>query len=124
MDAPIYQMKDPSKVLKAAEHLKKKKYVQPCLDQRHHFTPFIVSVDGLIGKEAKMVLKVLAARTVNKAGHMSSNVMGYMRARVSIAIVRAFHVCIRGARVPMSRMSNRRPQWEDMAGMVMALLKF
>jgi hypothetical protein len=75
----------------------------------------------LIGKEAKTVLKVLAARTT-KAGNTYSNVMGYMRARLSIAIVRASHVCIRGSRVPTSRISNMRPQWEDMAGMV--LLKF
>jgi hypothetical protein len=72
-DAPTYQMKDPSKVLEAAKCLKKKKYFQPCLNQRRQFTPFIVSVDSLIGKEAKSVLKVLAARAANKAGKMYSN---------------------------------------------------
>jgi hypothetical protein len=66
-DAPAYQMKAPSKVLRAAERLKKKKYLQPCLDQLRRFTPFIVSADGLIGKEVNMVLKVLAARTATKA---------------------------------------------------------
>jgi hypothetical protein len=95
-------MKDPSKFLKAAERLKKKKYLQQCLDQRCQFAPFIVSVDGLIGEESKTVLKVLAERTVTKAGNMYSNVMVYMRARLSIAIVRSIHVCIRGSRVPMS----------------------
>jgi hypothetical protein len=68
-------MKDPSKVLEAEERLKKKKYLQPCLDQHRHFTPFIVSVDVLIGKEAKTVLKVIAARTATKVGNMYSNVM-------------------------------------------------
>jgi hypothetical protein len=63
-----------------------------------------------------MVLKVLAARTATKAGKMFSNIMGYMRTRLSIAIVRATHVCIRGSRVPTSGMSNRHPQWEDTAG--------
>jgi hypothetical protein len=81
-----------------------------------------VSVDGLIGKEAKTVLKVLAARTATKAGKTYSNVMGYMRACLSIAIVRATYVCLRGSRVPMSRMSNRRSQWEDTVGM--ALLEY
>jgi hypothetical protein len=76
----------------------------------------------LIGKEAKTVLKVLAAITATKAGKTYSNVMGYMRARLSIVIVRATHVCLRGSRVPTSRLSNRRPQWEDTAGM--ALLKY
>jgi hypothetical protein len=121
-DAPTYQMKDPSKVLEVAEHLNKKKHLQPCLDQRRRFTPFSVSVDGLIGKEVKTVLKVLAARTATKAGKTHSNVMGYMRTRLSKAIVRATHVCLRGSRAPTSRMSNRRPQWENTAGL--ALLKY
>jgi hypothetical protein len=43
-------MKEPIKVLEAEEHLKKNKHLQPRLDQHRHFTPFIVSVDGLIGK--------------------------------------------------------------------------
>jgi hypothetical protein len=38
-------------------------------------------------------------------------------ARMSIAIVRATHVCLRGSRVPSSQMSHRRPQWEDKAGL-------
>jgi hypothetical protein len=101
IDAPNYQMKDPIKVLEEAERLNKKKYLQPCLDQRRHVTPFIVSVDGLIGKEAKTVLKVLVGITSTNAGKTYSNVMGYMRARLSIAIVRATHVCLRGSRVLM-----------------------
>jgi hypothetical protein len=32
---------------------KNKKYLEACLEQRCHFTPFVVSTDGLLGKEAK-----------------------------------------------------------------------
>jgi hypothetical protein len=67
---------------------------------RLHFTPFIVSVDGLIGKEAKTVLKVLAARTATKAVKTYSNVMRYVWSRLRIAIVRATHVCLRDSRFP------------------------
>jgi hypothetical protein len=74
-----------------------------------HFTSFIVSFDGLTGKEAETVLKFLAARTTNKAGNKYSNIMGYMRAHLSISIVRATHVCLRGSRVPTSRMGNIHP---------------
>jgi hypothetical protein len=31
---------------------------------------------------------------------------------MSIAIVRATHICLRGSRIPTSKMSNCRPQWE------------
>jgi hypothetical protein len=55
-NAVSYKLKEPHKVLEATEHLKKKKCLQPCLDQHRHFIPFVISVDGLVGKEAKMVL--------------------------------------------------------------------
>jgi hypothetical protein len=46
-----------------------------------------------------------------------SEVCGYVNARMSIAIVRATHLCIRGSRIPTGKMCNRLPQWEDKAGL-------
>jgi hypothetical protein len=53
VDAKSNLSKDPSKVLSTHEWEKKKK----CLEQRRHFTPFVVSTNGLLGKEAKTLLK-------------------------------------------------------------------
>jgi hypothetical protein len=44
-------------------------------------------------------------------------VRGYINTRMSIAIVRATHICLRGSRIPSSKMSNRFPLWEDKAGL-------
>jgi hypothetical protein len=44
-------------------------------------------------------------------------VRGYVNARMSIAILRATHICLRGSRIPSSKMSNRFPLWEDKAGL-------
>jgi hypothetical protein len=41
---------------------------------------------------------------------------GYVNARMSIAIVRAL-TSVYEAPVPSSQMSNRRPLWEDKAGL-------
>jgi hypothetical protein len=120
-DETSYALKPSDKVLEAAEKLKKKKYLQACLEQRRNFTPFLMSIEGLLGKEAKTFLKVLAARTATASGKSYSNVMGHLRARTSIAIVRATRVCLRGSPIPTSQMCNIRPQWDDLAGM--ALLK-
>jgi hypothetical protein len=109
--------KDPAKVLEAHEKEKKKKYLGACLEQRRTFTPFVVSTDGLIGKEAKTLLKKLSTLLADKWGKSYSDVCGYVNARMSIAIVRATHLCLRGSRVPSSQMSNRRPLWEDKAGL-------
>jgi hypothetical protein len=65
-DTNSYCNKDPQKVLEAVERLEKKKYIQPCFDQRHHFTPFVVSVEGLLGKEARTVIKTLAENEAKK----------------------------------------------------------
>jgi hypothetical protein len=49
-------------VLKKQNTEKKKKYLRPCLEQRQSFVPFVVSIDGLIGREAKNLLKWIALR--------------------------------------------------------------
>ena len=45
-----------------------------------------------------------------------AEVCGYVNAQMSIAIIRATHLCIRGSRVPANLISNRRPLWDDKAG--------
>jgi hypothetical protein len=64
---------------------KKRKYLKSCLEQRRHFTPFVVSTDGLIGKEAKTFLKKLLL--AEKWEKPYSVVCGYVNAQMSIAIV-------------------------------------
>jgi hypothetical protein len=119
LDAKSNISRAPMKVLAAHEREKKRKYLEPCLEQRRHFSPFVVSTDGLIGIEAQTMLKKLSARLAEKSGKPYSEVCGYVNARMSIAIVRATHLCLRGSRVPTSQMSNRRPQWEDGAALQM-----
>jgi hypothetical protein len=104
-------------VLSAHEREKKKKYLGACLEQRRHFSPFVVSTDGLLGKEAKILLRKLSAILAEKSEKPYSEVCGYANARMSIAIVRATHLCIRGSRIPTGKMCNRLPQWEDKAGL-------
>jgi hypothetical protein len=115
-DAKSYRSRDPHKVLASQEAEKKKKYLQACLEQRRHFTPFVVSTDGLIGQEAGELLKRLSLRLAEKWERPYSVVRGFVNARMSIAIVRATHLCLRGSRVPLSQIS-RRPLWEDRAGL-------
>jgi hypothetical protein len=117
VDAASNQSKDPQKVLATHEREKKKKYLEVCLEQHCHFTPFVVSTDGLLGREAKTLLKKLSSILAEKWQKSYAEVCGYVNARMSIAIVRATHLCIRGSHIPTSRMSNGRPQWEDKAGL-------
>ena len=115
-DAKSYRSRTPAKVLESQEREKKKKYLEACLENRRHFTPFVVSADGLKGREATALLRRLSSLLAKKWQKPYSVVCGYINMRISIAIVRATHLCLRGSRVPASQIS-RRPQWEDKAGL-------
>jgi hypothetical protein len=114
VDAKSQRSKDSHKVLEAHEREKEKKYVEACLEQRRHFSPFVAATDGLLGKESRTLLKKLSALLAEKWEKPYSEICGYVNARMSIA-GRATHLCLRGSRIPTSQMSNRRPQWEDRA---------
>jgi hypothetical protein len=45
---------------------KKKKQLDACLEQRKHYTPFVISTDGLVGRKAAKLLKRLALRLTEK----------------------------------------------------------
>ena len=57
---------DPAKVLSNQEKSKKAKCLEPCLAQRRHFSPFVVSVNGMFGHEATTVAKCLAVVLATK----------------------------------------------------------
>jgi hypothetical protein len=114
-DAKSYNSRDPDKVLKSAEKVKKNKYLENCLQQRRAFTPFVISVDGLLGYEAKNLLKRLAFHLAEKWQKPYSVTCGLVKSRISLACVRATHQCLRGSRTPF-RTISREIQWEDGAG--------
>ena len=114
-DAKSYNSRDPASVLKTAEKSKKNKYLEHCLQQRRAFTPFVVSVDGLLGYEASNLLKRLAFHLSEKWQKPYSVTCGFVKSRVSLACVRATHQCLRGSRTPFHSIS-REIQWEDGAG--------
>jgi hypothetical protein len=93
-DAPSYRTRDPASVLKSQEKEKKWKYLEACLEERRHFTPFVVSTDGMMGREANMFAKRLSAKLAKKWQKPYSQVCGYVNTRLSIAIVRATHLCL------------------------------
>ena len=65
-DAKSYWRRTPEKCLEKAEKGNKKMYLEACLQQRQHFSPFFASVDGLLGVEAAATLKRIASRLASK----------------------------------------------------------
>ena len=67
----------------------------------------MVSTNGMFSFEARAFFKRLAKLLAEEREKPYSIVMGFINARMSIALVRAKNRCIRGSRTPVSNMSNR-----------------
>ena len=68
------------------------------------FTPLVFSTTGGMGREAATFYKRLADKIARKEGKNVPTVMGWLRCRLSFAILRSAILCIRG-----SRSSRHRP---------------
>ena len=115
-DAPTHQKKDPEKCLHKTERGKKKMYLKACHQQHQHFSPFVASVEGLLGVEATATLKRIAGFLATKWKQSYSKTCGYVMSRIAITLVRATHRFIQESWVPAHRISVQRPQWENGLG--------
>ena len=78
---------------------KKDKYLQACLDRRRSFTPLVYSVDRMACKEAQAFEKRFASLLADKWNRTYSELVGNVRGRMAMSILRSNSVCLRGARV-------------------------
>ena len=108
---------DPAKVLARHEKEKKDKYLEPCLARRRQFTPLVFSVDGMRGAEATAASKRLASLLSKRWNRPYSQVCGFVRSRLSMALVRATSLCLRGSRDPVERAPTF--QWESGTGLML-----
>ena len=65
-DALTYQLKAPEKCLHQAEKGNENMYLEACLQQCRHFSPFFASVDGVLWVETTGTLKMIASRLATK----------------------------------------------------------
>ena len=119
LDTGSYLRMRPEKALAKAEKEKKDLYLQACLDRRRTFTPMVYSGGRIPGAEALAAQKRLSALLSYKLKREYSEMCGFVRARMSLAIVRSNSLllrssCEKGARI------WQRPELTD--GAVMALL--
>ena len=97
-DAPSYRSRSPQAVLCSAEAEKKRKYVEACLARHAGFTPLCFSIDGMLGKEADFFLRRLADLLSAKWERPYSMVTGWVRSRLSFAVLQATMLCVWGSR--------------------------
>ena len=96
-DTPSHSQRVVTAVLSSAEEEKKKKYSEAAALCRASFTPLVVSVDRVLGREANFFVKQLAQKLAHKWDKSNSEVLEWMRAQLSFAILRATNLCLRGS---------------------------
>ena len=95
----------------------KKKCLNDCLDQRRHFTSFVVvSCEGLLGKEGSTFLKRHGKRLPDKWNQPYSTTISFVRKIFAIALVRAKNRCFRCSRIYSSAVSHKY-NWDDGVGL-------
>eukprot|EP00923_Selenidium_pygospionis_P019153 GHVN01033520.1.p1 GENE.GHVN01033520.1~~GHVN01033520.1.p1 ORF type:complete len:376 (+),score=31.07 GHVN01033520.1:296-1423(+) len=98
-DAASRRDHKPRDVVSRQEDEKKKLLNEECLKKRSTFTPFVVSVDGMLAEEAKRFVQAIARRLTKKWAISYSKTMGWVRTRLAFSILRATNLCLRGSRV-------------------------
>ena len=81
------------------EHTKKREYRQCIRDVEHGvFTPLVFSTSGAMGRDATTFYKRLADVLSEKQDKAYFHIMGWLRCRLSFAILRSAIMCLRGCR--------------------------
>ena len=94
MDVASYLQKTLDKILAVTEREKKRNCLDFCLQQRRHFYPFIVSVNGLLGIYAEAMMKRLYRSLSTKWWQPYSRTFGYVQSRFAITILQTTNYCI------------------------------
>ena len=85
----------------AAEEEKERKYGEACKVQQKDFTPLCYSVDGMPGKLAKAAERRLAQMLASKWDRQYSEVVNFVRVRMSLAVVRSISLVLRTERTSL-----------------------
>ena len=98
LDGGSYLCQTSTKALATADKEKNDKYIQTCLQRRRSFTTMVYSVDGILIKEAVAAQQRLASLLSNMMKQEYLGMCGFVRAQMSLAIVRYNEFLLRGAR--------------------------
>ena len=118
-DADLYKYEPTTALLARWETIKKDKHVKHCHNRQKHFSPFFLSVDGMLGREALVILSQLSRFMEKKREEPLSQVWRWVNGRIVIAVARSYSQMIHGARLP-SPLREREPGWDPELGIGLA----
>ena len=88
---------------------KKDFYLQACVERRRSFAPLVYLVDGMAAKEVRAFEKCIASLLAVKWRHSYIKMMGFIHARMALAVVCGVTLKLRCSRCRKAW----RPEWTD-----------
>ena len=76
------------------EKIKKYNHGKKCHKQWKYFSPFVLSVGGMIGREALIVLTNLIQLMAEKMNEPILHVQGWIKSRIAITVARSYSLVI------------------------------
>ena len=95
LDERSYLHMTPDQALSNSDKENKDLYLQACLERRRTFTPMVYSADRIPGAESLAAQKRLSALLSYKLKQEYSEMCGFVKARMSLAIVRSNSLILR-----------------------------
>ena len=100
-------------ILKKHEAEKKRAYNQRVMQvEQGTLTPLIFTVTGSMGPECSIFHKTLAEKISSKTGERYSNIINYIRCKLSFMAIRSALLCLRGSRVPSKTATTEGTDYE------------
>jgi hypothetical protein len=111
-----YRGKSLSSCFAMHEKRKRREYEERIRNVEHgDFSPLIVSTTGGIGTQGSMIIKRLSATLAETRNQHPSMVTGWLRCRLSFAILRSAIVCLRGSRPLRRKVADKEDDVIDLA---------
>ena len=104
------------KLLACWEKQKKDKHGKHCHDKNKHFSPFVLSVGGMLKKESLVILTTLSQLMAEKTEEPIPHIRGWVNGRIAIAVTGSYSPMIFKARLP-SPLRYREPNWDTVLGL-------
>ena len=89
-DADSYKYEPMTALLDRWEMIKKDKDGKHCHNQRKHFLPFVLSVGGMLGREALSVLFQLSRSMAEKKESTLLQLRGWVNSQITITVARSY----------------------------------
>ena len=97
--AKRYEQQSPEQILETNEKEKKRQYCKRVLEvENATFSPLVFTTNGGMGRECLTFYNRLAQELARKWKTIPSQTISWIRTRLSFALCRSTHMCVRGSR--------------------------